>query len=89
MKAIQHFSEDYLLRCAQMSTDEIVSFLDDYRRIHGGQSSKSKLISIKIPQDMLDAFKTKARLTGTPYQTQIKTLMRDWLIDLEITKDDS
>ncbi|MFT7525553.1 MAG: putative DNA binding CopG/RHH family protein [Arenicella sp.] len=81
MKTTQHFSEDYLQRCGQMSTDEIVSFLDDYRKIHGGQPSVSKLISIKVPQNLLDAFKAKARLTGTPYQTQIKMLMRDWIID--------
>lgn len=81
MKTIQHFSEDYLQRCAQMSTDEIVSFLDDYRKIHGGQPSVSKLISIKVLQNLLDAFKAKARLTGTPNQTQIKMLMGDWLID--------
>ena len=28
---------------------------------------------------MLAAFKIQARLSGVRYQTQIKTLMRDWL----------
>jgi len=79
MKAIQYFSDDYLQQCAQMSTAEIATFLDDYRRVHGGTSGKSKLISIKVPEDMLNAFKTKAKLGNIPYQMQIKILMRDWL----------
>ena len=29
-----------------------------------------------MPEDLLDAFKTKARLNGRPYQTQIKDLMK-------------
>ena len=31
-------------------------------------------------QDLLNAFKTKARLSGRPYQSQIKELMKAWLI---------
>ena len=38
-----------------------------------------KLISIKIETDLLEAFKTKARLDGVPYQSRIKAIMRDWL----------
>ncbi len=40
---------------------------------------KSKLISMKIPQPLLDAFKEKSQVLGVPYQTQIKALMKDWL----------
>ena len=79
MKTIQYFSEDYLQQCSKMSTNEIAKFLDDYRRVHANRSSKTKLISIKIPEDMLNAFKAKAKLNNTPYQTQIKKLMKTWL----------
>ena len=41
--------------------------------------AKSRLISMKVPEPLLEAFKTKARLTGIPYQTQIKRLMNAWL----------
>lgn len=40
---------------------------------------KSKLISMKIQEPLLDAFKEKAQVLGVPYQTQIKILMKDWL----------
>ncbi len=40
---------------------------------------KSKLISMKIPQPLLEAFREKSQVLGVPYQTQIKVLMKDWL----------
>jgi uncharacterized protein (DUF4415 family) len=80
MKAVQYFSEDYLARCRGMSADQVLRFLDDFRRLHGTKPAPSKLISIKVPEDLLEAFKARARMDGTPYQTQIKILMKDWLL---------
>jgi|GEM_PF-6823811 len=40
---------------------------------------KSRLISLKVPEALLEAFKVKSRLSGIPYQTQIKKLMSAWL----------
>jgi predicted DNA binding CopG/RHH family protein len=34
---------------------------------------------MKVPEDLLSAFKARARLSGVPYQTQIKKLMVEWL----------
>ncbi len=79
MKPVQKFSDEYLDRCAEMSHEEIVRFLDDFRRIHGTKRSRSRLISIKVPEDLLASFKAKARLYDVPYQTQIKKLMNLWL----------
>ena len=79
MRPVQKFSDDYLARCRDMSHEEIARFLDDFRRIHGGERSKSKLISMKVPEDLLGAFRAKARLHDVPYQTQIKRLMKAWL----------
>ena len=81
MRPVQKFSDEYLDRCREMSSVEIVRFLEDFRRIHGKQRSKSRLISIKIPEDLLTAFKAKATLEDTRYQTQIKRLMKAWLMD--------
>jgi len=81
MRPVQKFSDEYLERCREMSHDDIVRFLDDFRRIHGSRRSKSRLISIKVPEDLLAAFKAKARLCGLRYQTQIKNLMTEWLKD--------
>lgn len=40
---------------------------------------KSKLISMKVPEPLLEAFREKSQVLGVPYQTQIKVLMKDWL----------
>ena len=34
---------------------------------------------MKVPNDLLELFKQRARLEDVPYQTQIKRLMRQWL----------
>lgn len=81
MKALQQFSPEYLERCRELTPDQIVRFLDEFRRMHGKSQSRSKLISMKVPEDLLSAFKMRARLNGTPYQSQIKKLMVQWLED--------
>lgn len=80
MKALQKFSTQYLEECKKLSPEEIVRFLENFRLLNGEQQNiKSKLISIKIPQNLLDAFKTKAAIHSVLYQTQIKKLMKDWV----------
>ena len=80
MKALQTFTPAYLEACRKLTPDDIARFLEDFRLLHAAHpSAKSRLISMKVPQDLLDAFKTKARLAGIPYQAQIKRLMREWL----------
>jgi uncharacterized protein (DUF4415 family) len=88
MKAVQYFSDDYLAQCRAMSPDQILRFLDDFRRLHAAEPPVSKLISLKVPEHLLSAFKAKARLTGTPYQTQIKALMKAWLLE-QVAGDDT
>jgi hypothetical protein len=77
-KAVQTFSEDYLRPCQDMAPDEITQFLDDFRRIHSTQDLQvpSTLISMQVPNDLLNNFKTKSKLLNIPNQSQIKILMR-------------
>ena len=83
-KTIQYFSEDYLKRCANLTTDEILEFLENYRLLVGAKADKKcKLISLKIDPSLLNAFKTKAKLDGVPYQTKIKQLMKEWVLSNE------
>ncbi len=80
MKTIQYFSDEYLRQCRHMTPDQIARFLDDFRQLHGNAGrSRSKLISIKIPKNLLSTFKVRASLVGIPYQTQIKVLMKEWV----------
>jgi hypothetical protein len=81
-RPVQYFSDEYLERCREMSPDEVVEFLDNFRLLHGGEPLASRLISLKVPQALLDAFRQGCRLSGVRYQTQIKRLMCDWLLTL-------
>lgn len=79
-KALQIFTDEYLEHCKQLSPDQIVKFLDEFRLIaQDGRKTKSKLISIKVAEDLLEAFKFKAKIDGLPYQTIIKDLMYRYL----------
>jgi len=80
VRPIQYFSDEYLEQCRHMQPDEIIRYLEDFRRLHSSRPARSKLISMKVPEDLLEAFKARAKLAGIPYQTQIKALMRDWLV---------
>ncbi len=79
MKTVQVFSDEYLENCRNLSADDIVKFLDDFRRLHGGEKTPSKQISIRTPELLLETFKFKCELSGVRYQTQIKTLMHEWV----------
>ncbi len=81
MKATQYFSDEYLQHCRDLTPDQITQFLEDFRLLHGARPGPSKLISMKVPEDLLNAFKAKSRMTHTPYQTQIKLLMKDWVLN--------
>lgn len=80
MKPVQYFTDEYLEKCSEMKPEQVLQFLDDFRKLHfySGQQ-KTKLISIKIPEDLLRAFRAKSELNGTKYQTQIKKLMEEWI----------
>lgn len=86
MKSVQLFNHEYVERCAEMTPLQIARFLDDYRKVHAseqGQRGASKLISMRVPEDLLSAFKTQAKLQGRPYQAVIKELMRKWLLEFD------
>ena len=78
-RPVQRFTAAYLERCRDLSPDDIVRFLEDFKRIQGAANTRSRLISLKVPEPLLAAFKVQAKLRGVRYQTQIKTLMRNWL----------
>jgi predicted DNA binding CopG/RHH family protein len=80
-KPVQFFTKEYLERCKKLTPDQIIEFLENYRTLMSEVPEKCQLISMKIEPSLLKTFKRKAELEGIPYQTQIKKLMRQWLID--------
>lgn len=79
-KIVQYFTKEYLLRCSKCTPDQIIEFLEQYRTLVIKVPEKCQLISLKIEPSLLHSFKQKAKLEGTPYQTKIKMLMRNWLL---------
>jgi len=81
MKAVQYFSDEQLQRSQALSATEKMRFLDEYRQLHGRRQAniKSRLISLKVPEDLLELFKQRCEASGAKYQTQIKQLMREYL----------
>lgn len=78
MRPVQRFSIEYLQATRQVSADEVVRFLDDFRRLHA-PARPSRLISMRVPEPLLAAFKARCEMEGSRYQTRIKQLMTDWL----------
>lgn len=78
-KPVQYYDPEYVERCKNLSIDEILEFLENFRKLAGKEEEKCRLISLKIEPTLLNAFKFKADKAGVPYQTQIKKLMREWL----------
>ncbi|MFT6387141.1 MAG: hypothetical protein ACJAUP_000511 [Cellvibrionaceae bacterium] len=78
---------------ANINPYDVALYLDNFRLIQttnlntmmGTQTNTvkkrvpSKLISLKVPVDLLNAFKSKSKLENVRYQTQIKRLMMNWL----------
>ncbi len=80
MRPVQYFTDEYLEQCKRMKPADILRFLDEFRRLYSpARRSGTRLISIKVPEDLLEAFKAKARLQDVRYQTQIKRLMTEWV----------
>lgn len=78
-KAVQYFNREALERSKKMSPEQILEFLENYRKLIAKPREKCRLISIKIEPSLLACFKNKAAKKGISYQTQIKQLMREWI----------
>lgn len=79
-RPVQYFSDAYLAQCAEMSAEQICTFLDDYRQVVlGARKVPRTIISMRVQDPLLRAFRQKARALGLPYQTQIQRLMAAWL----------
>ena len=78
MKPLQRFSAEYLESTRNVSPEQILRFLDEFRQIHA-PDRPSRLISMRVPEPLLSAFKNRCGLEGVPYQTRIKELMAEWL----------
>ena len=77
-KGVQYFDDEYLERCRNMTPEAIVDYLEDFKKMQS-VPGKTKLISMKIPENLLSTFRKCCELEDVKYQTQIKKLMQAWL----------
>ncbi len=78
MKPVQYFTDEYLQQCCQASPEAVLEYLESFRLMKS-TNVKSKLISLKVPEPLLNNFRYKCAIEGTRYQTQIKKIMAEWL----------
>lgn len=87
MKPVQKFTKEYLTDCKSFSSEEIVKYLDGFRTIASiGKTAsvkpdRSKLISVRVEERLLDMFRKKAGVEGVKYQTKLKELMRSYIVE--------
>ena len=83
MRPVQYFSDEQLAQGRKMKPEQVVQFLEDFRELHGARtaaaSTRSTLISLRVPDALLRLFRARAAAAGVPYQTQIKRLMEEWV----------
>jgi uncharacterized protein (DUF4415 family) len=87
MRPVQKFTEEYLRQCKTFSTSEIVKYLEGFRVLasvsetSSQKSDRSKLISLRVEERLLDMFRKKAGDEGVKYQTKLKELMRSYIFE--------
>ncbi len=78
-KPIQYFNKEYVERCRDLTPEQILEFLEDFRQMMSEVPEKCHPISLKVEPSLLKAFKFKSKMSGVAYQTQIKNLMKAWI----------
>ncbi len=78
-RPIQFFTKEYLDQAKKLTPTQIAEFVTQYQAVVASQEGKTKPISLRIPEELLKIFKTKSKLEGKKYQSQIVELMRQWV----------
>ncbi len=79
-KPLHIFTPERLKADRNLSATQIAEFLDNFAKIHFSASEKRKLISIRVPESLLNALKHLSRKNNKPYQTQILGILKDWVL---------
>lgn len=81
-QSLQTFTKEYIDWSRGLTPTQRAQFVEDFMRLAQSKpAGKSKLISLKVPQDLLHLFRLACDAEGVAYQTQIKNLMRQWLLN--------
>jgi uncharacterized protein (DUF4415 family) len=79
-RSTQLASDAQIIAPGEEDVTHIVEFLEAFRELADPRAQKpSKLISIKIPEQLLATFRFKAERENKRYQTKIKELMLEYV----------
>lgn len=84
-RAVQKYNFEYVENSRKLSATDRIRFVEEFMKMSSAvldakKTRKSRLISLKVSEDLLQSFKTICLQENIRYQTQIKKLMRDWLL---------
>lgn len=63
----------------KLTPDQTIDFLDNFQNVINGKDKKTKLISLRIPENILESFKVLTQEKNQKYQSIIVHLMREWI----------
>lgn len=63
----------------KLTPDQTLDFLDNFQKVMSGKDKKTKLISLRIPENILESFKVLTQEKNQKYQSIIVHLMREWI----------
>lgn len=66
---------------AELTVDQAMQFMEDARMLGSGTDEPTQAISLRVPKNVLRAFKTKALSEDRKYQSVIVGLMRKWITE--------
>ena len=78
-KGLQKFKKKDLSQIGNTDATQIAKFLEDFQHMIAGIDDKTKMISLRVPENILSAFKFKAERRNLKYQSLIIDLMRKWI----------
>lgn len=63
----------------RLTPEQAIAFLEDFQQVVHGKDLPTKLISLRVPENILNAFKVIAKSQDKKYQSVIVQLMRQWV----------
>ncbi len=78
-KGLQKFKKKDLSQIGNTDATQIAKFLEDFQHMIAGIDDKTKMISLRVPENILSAFKFKAERQKLKYQSVVIDLMRKWI----------
>lgn len=68
------------IKSRRPTPEEAAIFLENIRITHTHVDKPTQMISLRVPANILQAFRTQAKIEGKKYQSVIVDLMRNHLL---------